>query len=85
MKFHSIDYVSLIFGTFFVVVASIFMLTGFDAFDVDVRWIWPAALVVIGLAFLLPSRRRQPELPTPRASDPQVDAAHDELFPSPLD
>lgn len=85
MKFHTVDYVSLVFGTFFVVVAGVFLSTGFDAFDVDVRWIWPAALVVVGLAFLLPSRRRAAELPATPISEPGVEAAKEELFPSPLD
>lgn len=85
MKFHSVDYVSLIFGVFFVVVAGMFLSSGFDAFDLDVRWIGPAALVVIGLAFLLPSRRRSTELPGPLVDDLEVEAAKDELFPSPLD
>lgn len=85
MKFHSVDYVSLIFGGFFVVVAAVFLSTGFDASELDVRWVWPAALVVVGLAFLLPSRRRRVELPTPPVSDPEVEAAKEELFPSPLD
>lgn len=85
MKFHSVDYVSLIFGAFFVVVAGMFLSSGFDAFDLDVRWIGPAALVVIGLAFLLPSRRRSTELPGPLVDDLEVEAAKDELFPSPLD
>lgn len=85
MKFHSVDYLSLIFGAFFVVVAAVFLSAGFDAFDLDARWIGPAALVVIGLAFLVPSRRRTRELEAPPAADPQVEAAKRELFPSPLD
>lgn len=90
MKRHAVDFVSLVFGAFFLVVAGIFLSAGFDAFEVDVRWIWPAALVVIGLAFLVPSRRlgRQSSLPdsaTDAISSPEVEAAKQELFPSPLD
>lgn len=91
MKFHNVDYLSLIFGAFFVVIAGMFLSNGFDAFDLDIRWIGPAALVVIGLAFLLPSRRRPTRSTEPATSasvstnDPLVDAAKDELFPSPLD
>lgn len=85
MKFHTIDYVSLVFGAFFLVVAGVFLSSGFDAFDVDVRWIWPAALVVIGLAILLPSRRRASEPGTPAIASSEVEAAKEELFPSPLD
>ncbi len=85
MRFHTVDYVSLIFGVFFTVVAGLFLFTNVDAFDLDVRWIGPAALVVIGLAFLLPSRRRAAELPAPHITDPEVEAAKEELFPSPLD
>ena len=90
MKLHSVDYVSLVFGAFFVVVAGIFLSTGFDAFDVSIQWIGPAILVIIGIAFLLPSRRKRPELPATPATTaevvaPEVEAAKDELFPSPRD
>ena len=86
MQFHRVDYVSLVFGAFFMVIAGLFLWNGFDAFDLDVRWIWPAALVVIGVAFLMPSRRRPQSLPeTTAVPSPAVEAAKEELFPSPLD
>lgn len=85
MKRHPIDFVSLVFGAFFVVIAGIFLARDFDAFAVEVRWIWPAALVVIGLAFLMPSRRKQAVVELPERLSDDVEAAKEELFPSPLD
>lgn len=86
MKRHPVDFVSLVFGAFFIVVAGIFLSRDFDAFTVDVRWIWPAVLVVIGLAFLMPSRRKDRQNPAlVEPTSPEVEAAKQELFPSPLD
>lgn len=84
MQRHSVDMVSLLFGAFFVAVAVVFMPPDLDTFRLDLRWMWPALLVVIGLAFLVPSRRRAraPQVDMP---GPDVEAAKDELFPSPLD
>lgn len=85
MKFHAVDYVSLVFGAFFVIVAGFFLSTGFNAFEFDVRWIGPALLVVVGLAFLLPSRKKAIETTPSSLPDLDVEEAKKELFPSPLD
>lgn len=85
MKRHDLDTVSLVFGVIFVVLGSAFL--GFPnpwrAILVDVNWTWlaPVALLVLGVAIVLPLLRRNDAEPAHPGPPPE---AYDELPPDPM-
>lgn len=86
MKRHTLDTVSLVFGTIFVLLGAAFV--GFTnpwrVLIVDLNWTWlgPVALLVLGVAIILPLLRRKDDDPThPGAPPPN---AYEELPPNPL-
>lgn len=58
MARHPLDPVSLAVGLVLVVLAGLWFVAGGDTFVEQLVWVGPAAFVVIGLALLASSRRR---------------------------
>lgn len=56
MRRHRLDATSLIAGLLFVVLGGLFLYDRAGSFDLQVRWVWPALLIGLGLAFLASSR-----------------------------
>lgn len=59
MERHRFDALSFSFGVVYVLLGLIFLLpiTPFDLVDtitLSLRWVWPAAILVIGAAILIP-------------------------------
>jgi hypothetical protein len=59
MERHRFDALSFSFGVVYVLLGLIFLLpiTPFDLIDtitLSIRWVWPAAILVIGAAILIP-------------------------------
>jgi uncharacterized integral membrane protein len=64
MERHRFDAVSFAFGLIYTLLGLIFLIpyTPFDLVDMVVaslRWVWPATILVIGAAILVPLIRRQ--------------------------
>lgn len=62
MKRHSFDVLSFAFGVIYTLIGLIFLIpfTPFDLVDtvaLSMRWIWPVAVLVIGVAILVPVLR----------------------------
>ena len=55
---HEPDAVSLMAGLLLVLIAGLFLLGDTTALDLDGRWVWPGALIAVGLAGLLSTLRR---------------------------
>jgi hypothetical protein len=88
MKRHSLDTVSLVFGTIFVVLGAAFI--GFTnpwralLIDVDWSWLGPIALLVLGVVIILPLLRRNGSEREPIHPGTPPEDAYEELPPSPL-
>lgn len=59
MERHSFDVLSFAFGVVYTLLGLIFLLpmTPFDLVDMvsgSLRWVWPAAVLLIGVAILVP-------------------------------
>lgn len=52
MERHDLDLTSLISGLLFVGLAILFLADRVDAIDLQVRWVWPALLIGLGVALL---------------------------------
>lgn len=59
MKDKRLDLVSLVAGVVFVGMALAFALGDLDDFEDQVTYVWPVALLGIGLGMLLGARRRR--------------------------
>lgn len=58
MERHDLDPLSLIFGIAFVGLASTGLFESVDFSPIQARWVWPAILIIAGVAVLLTSVRR---------------------------
>lgn len=56
MHSHDLDLTSLIAGIVFVAVGAFFLADQFQTLDLQVRWVWPAVLIGLGVALLVPRR-----------------------------
>lgn len=54
MERHDLDLTSLIAGILFVAVGAFFLADQLEAVDLEVRWVWPALLIGLGVALLFP-------------------------------
>lgn len=62
MERHSFDALSFAFGVIYTLIGLLFLLpmTPFDLVDMlsaSLRWVWPAAILLIGVAILVPLMR----------------------------
>ena len=74
MKRHPFDAFAFCAGALFIALAIGFLLNGIDASDLDTGWIWPLALVVLGLAGVLSTVGRRPRDEAGDESDIGTDA-----------
>jgi len=58
MERHDLDLLSLIFGIAFLGLASTGLFENVDFAPIQARWVWPAILIIAGVAVLLTSVRR---------------------------
>jgi len=70
---HTLDVISLVFGLLFVALALPVLLTD-TPLTVDARWLWPAAIIVLG-AIVAGSglRKREEPVPSPGEQQPKED------------
>jgi hypothetical protein len=71
---HPFDPVSLIFGLLFAVIAVLGLTDAVTLSYLDLRWIAPGALVLLGLALVLTSGRRGSDAADADDGPPVVDA-----------
>jgi hypothetical protein len=69
MKRHRLDVFALCAGVFFVALAVGFLLDGLDAWDMNVAWIGPILLIVLGLGGVLSTLGRVPTPDPPTEPD----------------
>jgi hypothetical protein len=83
MKRHVFDPVSLVAGVLFGGLGIAFLTGNLAYGDSDVAWVWPAAIVALGLALLIGAREGQPAPPEvePDAEGPGLDRPEDEAAP----
>jgi len=74
MKRHELDWVSLIAGAVFLLVAVTHLVGAASGDDPDLRWLLPTMLVGIGLAGLTGALRSSRPRPVPVAADYPADA-----------
>ena len=74
MKRHELDWVSLIAGAVFLLVAVTHLVGAASGDDPDLRWLLPTMLVGIGLAGLTGALRSSRPRPAPVAADYPADA-----------
>ena len=74
VKRHPFDAFAFCAGALFIALAIGFLLNGIDASDLDTGWIWPLALVVLGLAGVLSTVGRRPRDEAGDESDIGTDA-----------
>ena len=60
MKLHKFDVVSFVFGIMFLGLGLTAIFGDEDVTFLEARWVWPAALVVAGLAIVAFTARRAP-------------------------
>ena len=79
MRKHELDVFSLLAGMVFVAVAVVHLVTANTTHSSDVRWVFPVAMVLVGLASLIGLVRRGPRepAPAPAASTPTPEEAGD--------
>jgi hypothetical protein len=67
MDLHDLDALSLGFGLAFASIGTTFLAVPVDVLDVPWEWLWPAVLIALGAALLVPALRRRdrPEAPEP--------------------
>lgn len=79
---HRFDAVSFVFGVAFLALAAMFALPAEPweiYFGLDLGWLLPAAVLVVGVALLAPIFRRT-AVPAPPADSAPLDAAHEEAL-----
>ena len=59
MRRHQFDPISFVFGVMFTVVGLAFLSGRVDLGDLHLRWLWPVPLIVVGLALLVSTRKRE--------------------------
>lgn len=62
MRPHRLDPTSLIAGLLFVGLGLVFLSDQAGTIDLEVRWIWPALLIGLGVALLVPRRAPDDEV-----------------------
>lgn len=81
MRKHELDVFSLLAGMVFVAVAVVHLVTANTTHSSDVRWVFPVAMVLVGLASLIGLVRRGAREPAPAtvpaAPTPAPDEAAD--------
>ena len=70
MRKHELDVFSLLAGMVFVAVAVVHLVTANTTHSSDVRWVFPVAMVLVGLASLIGLVRRGVREPAPAAPSP---------------
>jgi hypothetical protein len=76
MKRHELDWVSLIAGAVFLLVAVTHLVGAASGDDPDLRWLLPTMLVGIGLAGLTGALRSSRPRPVPVAADYPAEVNH---------
>lgn len=61
MERHRFDPISFVFGLLLGAIGLAFLLGRIDVGTVDLTWVWPLPLIVVGLLMLLGARRRGDE------------------------
>ena len=56
MQRHDLDPTSLVAGLLFAGLGLAFLFDGIGALDLEVRWVWPALLIGLGVALLASAR-----------------------------
>ncbi len=79
MRKHELDVFSLLAGMVFVAVAVVHLVTANTTHSSDVRWVFPVAMVLVGLASLIGLVRRgaREPAPAPAAATPTPEEAGD--------
>jgi len=85
MKRHELDWVSLIAGVVFLLVAVTHLIGAAAGDDPDLRWLLPAMLVGIGLAGLTGALRSSRPRPVPVGAGPSTHAPSDDAPSAPSD
>jgi hypothetical protein len=67
---HELDVFSLLAGMVFVAVAVVHLVTANTTHSSDVRWVFPVAMVLVGLASLIGLVRRGVREPAPAQAAP---------------
>jgi hypothetical protein len=67
---HELDVFSLLAGMVFVAVAVVHLVTANTTHSSDVRWVFPVAMVLVGLASLIGLVRRGAREPAPAPAAP---------------
>jgi hypothetical protein len=67
---HELDVFSLLAGMVFVAVAVVHLVTANTTHSTDVRWVFPVAMVLVGLASLIGLVRRGARQPDTAAAAP---------------
>ena len=70
MRKHELDVFSLLAGMVFVAVAVVHLVTANTTHSSDVRWVFPVAMVLVGLASLIGLVRRGAREPAPAPTAP---------------
>ena len=70
MRKHELDVFSLLAGMVFVAVAVVHLVTANTTHSSDVRWVFPVAMVLVGLASLIGLVRRGPREPAASTAAP---------------
>lgn len=78
MRKHELDWVSLIAGAVFLLVAVTHLVGAATGDDPDLRWLFPAMLVGIGLAGLTGALRSSRPRPQPVGATPSDNAPRDD-------
>jgi hypothetical protein len=78
MKRHELDWVSLIAGAVFLLVAVTHLIGAAAGDDPDLRWLLPAMLVGIGLAGLTGALRSSRPRPVPVGAAPSAEPPSDD-------
>ena len=77
MRKHELDVFSLLAGVVFVAVAVVHLVTANTTHSSDVRWVFPVAMVLVGLASLIGLVRRGAREPAPVTPTPTPEDAGD--------